>query len=308
MLYSLKFPNMKNRILGIVLFLFSLYACHPTVDFALESEPSKLVIWCDLHPDSIVTAFITKTSPPLSIKADRVVTDALVILFENNLPVDTLQSQGGTIYKSRKKFKPMVGNIYFIKVSKQGFPVLETFPDTMPPKPILIKYIAEDSTLSLTESTNLARLRLYTDKPKYFETYGISEGKYQYFNFLGIYGDATFYWENANSVCGQSFTGTPHHYFVKYNCTTNGKNDFYEYTKIINTRPQQLRGKKMALSLASITKHAAEISIQIERLSSIAFSDNNTELFWTPIYIPETVKNGYGFLMCYNTLNFEVQF
>lgn len=55
---------MKNRILGIVLFLFSLYACHPTVDFALESEPSKLVIWSVLHPDSIVSATLSQSVPP----------------------------------------------------------------------------------------------------------------------------------------------------------------------------------------------------------------------------------------------------
>jgi hypothetical protein len=287
--------------------LLSLTSCKKEVDLLHRNDETKFVVWCYLHPDSIVTAYVSKTSTPLSIKSDRTVTDALVVLYENNFLIDTLQNDSISRYKSKKGFKPSVGNIYFIKISKTNFPTLETFPDTMPPKPVLVKYTAEDSVSAITDFMNLARLRLYTDKPQYFESYGISQGKYKYFNFLGTYGDAVFNWETSRSDCDKYYTA-PSHSFVKSICDNDRAKDFYEYTKTINTKPQQLRGKKMSLSLCAITKHSAEISYQIGRLGSITFRDNDTELFWTPIYIPETVKNGYGFLMCYNTLNFDVQF
>ncbi len=293
-------------IISFLIFI-SLVSCQKEINLLDRNDQTKFVVWCNLHPDSIVTAYVSKTSPPLSKKVDRIVTDALVILYENNIPIDTLLNDSLTIYKSRKGFKPSVANIYILKIFKQGFPTLETLPDTMPPKPILIKYIAEDSVSKITDFTNLARLRLYTDKPKYYESYGISQGQYQYFNYLGVYGDAFFNWETLPSDCKQYFS-IPKHNFVKTNCGDTNPKEYYEYTRIINTKPQQLRGKRMSLSISAITKHAADISIQIQRLSSITFSENDTELFWTPIYIPETVKNGYGHLICYNTLNFDIQF
>ena len=295
---------MKRSLIAII--LFSLISCQKEIDLLHRNDEQKLVLWCYLHPDSVVTAYVSKTSPPLSTKEDRTASGVLVVLYENNLPVDTLQNDSLKIYKSRKNFKPSVGNIYAMKASKSGFPTLETFPDTMPPKPVLLKYIAEDSILRINRFQNLARLRLYTDKPKYFESYGLSQGKYQNINYLGVYGDDVFDWFDYTDRCEKHF-GVPWHGFVRNTCVNNDVKGFYEFTKLNYTSPQQLKGKKMSLSFGAITNHCADLILKIQPLGSTTFSDG-TELFWTPVYVPETVKNGYGFLVCYNTLDFDIHF
>jgi hypothetical protein len=82
---------MEKKILIFLTFMMWI-SCKKEIDLLNRNDEPKFVIWCNLHPDSIVTAYISKTSPPLSTKADRIVKEAIVILYENNLPIDTLQS------------------------------------------------------------------------------------------------------------------------------------------------------------------------------------------------------------------------
>ena len=220
---------MKKISLFLGLFI-GIVSCQKDPNLYTLNAPPKLVVMCYLHPDSVVTALVSKTSAPLSKKADRLVTDALVVLYENNLPVDTLQNDSLTVYKSRKGFKPTAENVYFIKASKQGFPTLETFEDRMPPKPKLIKYTAEDSIAPIDRFSMLSRLRLYTDTPKYFQAYALSRAKY-YYPFVGV---DYFYWERntIKNVCEEGYGGIIGYYFTKSICTNTPKT-FYEFTQQI---------------------------------------------------------------------------
>jgi hypothetical protein len=92
-------------VLYCLLFLF-FAACQKEIDLTARNAEAKFVIWCYLHEDSIVSASLSKTSPPLSINADRIVKDALVVLYENDRPVDTLKYDSLTVYSSKKRFKP----------------------------------------------------------------------------------------------------------------------------------------------------------------------------------------------------------
>ena len=294
---------MKKISLFISL-LVGIIACQKEPSLHTQEAPPKLVVMCYLHPDSVVTALVSKTSAPLSKKTDRLVKDVLVVLYENNLPVDTLQNDSLTVYKSKKGFKPTAENFYVIKASKQGFPTLETFEDRIPPKPKLIKYTAEDSIAPIDRFRMLSRLRLYTDAPKYFQVYGLSRAKY-YYPFVGV---EYFYWEKraTEDVCEDLYSEVGH-FFIKSICKNTPKT-FYEFTQPTAKMPYQIRGQKMTLSLGAITQSGADIGRKLNTLGLTIYGGEDTELFWAPVYAGETVKNGYGFLICYNTLDFEIQF
>jgi Domain of unknown function (DUF4249) len=284
--------------------LVGIMSCQKEPSLYSQDTPPKLVVRCYLHPDSVVTAFVSKTSAPLSKTAERLVKDVLVVLYENNLPVDTLLNDSLTIYISKKGFKPTVEKIYAIKASKQGFPTLETFQDTMPPKPKLIKYSAEDSIAPIDRFSMLSRLRLYTDAPKYLKVYGLSPARYIYPVLNKV---SYLEWQKGTVGSCEDYYDVPNHRFITSNCTNTPK-VFYEFTQSTGRMPYQIRGQKMTLSLGAVTQSGANISKQFNKVGSTLYSGEDTELFWAPIYAAETVKNGYGFLICYNSLNFEVQF
>ena len=106
----------------VVLFLFTVItSCHPNIEIINEINTPKLVVWCILHPDSIPTAYVSQTSPLLTKAANYKIDEAQVILFQNNIPVDTFVDFGKGIYKSSKQQKIVENNIYHITVYKNGF-------------------------------------------------------------------------------------------------------------------------------------------------------------------------------------------
>jgi hypothetical protein len=289
---SVNFLSMK-KMLPFILY-FTILSCNEDIDFLKNEEPKKLVVWCQLHPDSIPKAQISSTELPLSSKTDRSVKDALAILYQNNRAVDTLTYDSLYFYSSKSKFKPTAKNTYTLKIFKDGYPVLETYGDTMPEKPRLLRYIAEDSIRNINNNADMARLQIFTDNPKYALTYNLSQGFYQYFNTSGVLGDATLSWQLVSTSCNEC----------------NVPINYYNYNVVVNKRPPQLKNKKMRFYLKAITKQTEGFIKEINKLKSTGSIDVSytTDLFWSPTFINETVKNGYGYLGCYNTLDFEVQF
>jgi Domain of unknown function (DUF4249) len=283
------------RIFFFISYIICFLGCEKEISLINRNETPKFVIWCRLHPDSVIVAYVSKTSPPLAPKSERIITDAAVILYENGIAVDTLKNDRLTIYNSSKGFKPQANNIYFLKVSKSGMLTAETFADTMPPKPVLIRYIAKDSIKFVSSSAHLAQLELFTDFPKNYGYYYLGGGTYQYFNYLGVYGDAEFFW-NITENCDSRIEGN----LCKYPATT-----YYQFINQINSRPSQLKGKKMKLILYAQTRN----SIILGGIKyNGGYAGEDTDLYFEPTFTPETIKNGYGSLTCRNTLNFEVQF
>ena len=86
-----------------------------------EIDIPKLVVWCILHPDSIPTAYVSQTSPILTKGVNRKVSNAQVVLFENNQAVDTFAEISDGTYRTSKKLKIVENNIYSITVFKDGF-------------------------------------------------------------------------------------------------------------------------------------------------------------------------------------------
>ena len=282
----------------ILIALITTFSCRPTIEFdSLQAEP-KLVIWCFLHPDSVVTASLTKTIPIFEPDADKKVTDGVVVIYENNTIWDTLRNDGTDKYMSNKGLHPKAGNIYSIKAYKMGFKTLETTNDTMPNKPIVKNWTAVDSfTLSNYSFVNgskaiLAKVHLSINIPSNFPIYGI--------NLIKATG--LRYFENVSTdidplcprIIGVSGRGFRFNYS---NCKNNlGEMDIY----IGNKEPELFKKVKLKFNLCSTTYQFQRFYAAFRDFEN-SYREQAFDLYATPVTFPEFVKNGYGFFACYNT-------
>lgn len=303
----------KNVLINLVLFiiLISINSCQPKVDFPFEDSESKLVIWSLLYPDSVVTATLSKTSPPLSKNVDRRIRNAIVILFENKIAVDTLKEDSVGFYKSHKGFKPNEGKIYQLISIKEGFKTLKTPQDTMPFKPIVSKIIFEDS-VGINQGNYVARITLFTNTPSHFANFGFgkfkSEGLPTDTAFGGILKSNTTFTQEGNSTCEDNgFIKFPNFVFIAPNCKYS--NTIYELNNSFSSSLRRYLGKaKFYFTICSITYKSVEIIKALEKLSTQYTDDyfSGVNLFWVPVQLPNYIENGYGFFACYNTTDVKI--
>ena len=161
-----------NQYLKILFFFVPLInSCQPSIELNDLTVTPKLVIWGNLHPDSIMTVYLSRSVAPLDKTTNRKVSNATILIFENNILLDTLKERDTSIYVSNKFLKPKEGYNYYIKVLKSGFESIETLPDTMPFRPKLIRVIAEE----LKKGDPSAKFEIQTNQPSHFKNYGVSQ-------------------------------------------------------------------------------------------------------------------------------------
>jgi Domain of unknown function (DUF4249) len=288
--------KLKN-LLFIPLIILS-WNCQPQIDDILEGETPKLTIWGFLHPDSVATVYLGRTAAPLSKSTDRVVEDATVLLFENNILADTLKYIGQSLYKSNKGFRPKENNSYHCQASKKGFETIESQIDTMPTRPKVLRYTTQDSVRN--EGYNrVAQIDLFTNKPSHYPNYGINN-----LTSLKWGGGRNTYIQN--NQCDKADFIVSEFEFTNSACFA-----FNEHYKIQtdNYRFQDLKGTKVLLRLAAVTANGIDFHKKIFALKQkyVSFYDP-VDAFWSPIYLPQMVKNGYGYVGCLNTTDVEIQF
>lgn len=118
---------MKNKYLGLVVFM--LIACSKEISFK-ESEFKKMLVVNGLIcPDSLISVNVRRTSSILSTE-NLIVENADVILFKNNVAVDTLLYHDQGNYLSANHYAS-AGNIYSVTVKSSGYPDVYAV-DTVP--------------------------------------------------------------------------------------------------------------------------------------------------------------------------------
>jgi hypothetical protein len=310
---SLKFSNMRNHIIGIALLLLSLQACRPTVDFALESEPSKLVIWGALHPDSVVSVALSKSVPPLSKNTERRISQASIVLFENNIAVDTLKEDSIGYYVSKKAFKPQVNKVYHITAAKEGFLTIKTPRDTMPSKPIILKAIFEDSA-RIQQTLNISRITLITTAPSHFDNYGFGRFRttgypWQSDTVQGGFfnnGGASPFSEDGNASCeSNGFFSFLNYGVIEPSCKYS--NTKYELYNSWIGNASYVNKVKFHFTICSFTRTSVGIMKALGKVAA-QYGDyySGLNIFWSPVTLPNYIENGYGFFGCYNTLDVTI--
>jgi Domain of unknown function (DUF4249) len=293
------------KLFRFLIALVFFYACQPQFDLTDKAtNPPKLVVWCVLHPDSIPTAYISQTSPELTKNNDRKISKAEVVLFQNNLPIDTfIEKQTGT-YQSGKKPRLIENAVYHITVSKNGFDKLETPKDTLPEKPVILSTETKDSAI-IKEGKLMAMIKLKTKQPSHYKNLGFG-------NFFAsglpifIGSDIRFLPEGNISCENGGFYSFLNYKFILSSCVYSGEN-YYLYAH--NFYPQGFKKLEEKFTACAITNLSVTYLNKLYELEE-QYTDfsNFVDIFWNPVYLPNYIKGGYGFFACYNTTNIEVKF
>jgi len=121
-----------KKIIKFILITIIFSACIKEVDYKLDFEGSKPVIFAAGAANQKLHAYITQTFAPLTeANPDSLlVNDALIEIYENDLPVDTMILTGAGIYESKIKLK--INHKYHITAKSKRFDKIISEPDTVP--------------------------------------------------------------------------------------------------------------------------------------------------------------------------------
>ncbi|NJN34486.1 MAG: DUF4249 family protein [Saprospiraceae bacterium] len=289
--------TLKTTLFSVLIFLT---ACEPSLpDLAQTQQPDKFVIWCALHPDSVAKAYVSKTAPPFALNdSARLVSDAQVVLFENDRPADTLFYVEKNIYQSRKSFKPTEKNTYKIRASRTGLPTAETVADTMLTKPKVLKLTP---FFTPVDKGVVVSVEVQTDFPKHGIQYFFDERNFPNERDSFILVPPQFALRISECIEeGSACPFTPTDRYVLTDgqnyCTDSCRSTFRVNAKIL-----------------TITAHGIRVQSLIQQYISDsgidnAFSSGYDFLFTAPVFSPEFVKNGFGGLYCTNSTNILFDF
>ena len=116
---------MKKLIYIIIVIAIALTACEKTLDFPFEYKKPKLVLNCVLSNTSEIDFSISRSMHILDSKEIVKISDADVIIFEDDKPLQVVPvSDGDGNYHAA--YIPKVGHTYKFQVSKDGFETIES--------------------------------------------------------------------------------------------------------------------------------------------------------------------------------------
>src|SRR5688572_19898558 len=102
-----------------VLFIF-LTACELIVDIDVPFKEAQLTINSFFNADSLWTASLSINQGILDTSRARRIENGLIIIYEGNIPLDTLTHVVNGVYRSEDE-KPMIGRTYEIRASASGY-------------------------------------------------------------------------------------------------------------------------------------------------------------------------------------------
>lgn len=117
-----------NKVFLIFIAL-TFIACTREIDFKESEVEKRLVVNGLICPDSLISVNVRKTTSILSTE-NSTVANVEVILFKNNLAIDTLEYFDQGNYKS-STHRAFAGNSYSIKINSIGYPSVYAV-DTVP--------------------------------------------------------------------------------------------------------------------------------------------------------------------------------
>lgn len=143
------------RIISVIALTILLSSCYKAVDLKISTPPSALVVYALFDQDhafevSVSHSYTTKELEQLSVLSKeekitrQVVTNANVVIYKNNEPLETLVYDGQQhVYRSANNTKIDGTSKYSVKVSAQGYtdvssPLVE-MPDKVNIKSISIR-------------------------------------------------------------------------------------------------------------------------------------------------------------------------
>lgn len=290
---------MKYKLTLLVLLFFT--NCEPNWDFQTLEESPKLVVYGYIQPLEVVSLTVSRTVASLDNVTDRIITDAEVVLFENDIAIDTLVHTTDGIYTSLNNFKSEVGKWYFIQVSKIGFPTLKSTPDIVPDAPIIQGYEAIDSIgkTDLFSETVISQISID------FETVNNPTDFIGYRATIPNIGGANdgFFSTLDREDCRWSRWNTGVFYYLKSFCLPVAN-------KLVLQSDDYLKSE-LQMAKVKLCQSSANAVIYHQKLGDLLGNSNigsSTNLFYEPSLLPQMVENGYGYFGTCNCIEIEVNF
>ncbi|MFZ6009197.1 MAG: hypothetical protein ACOYXT_02520, partial [Bacteroidota bacterium] len=104
--------------------VFAIAGCETVIDIDIPVDNPKLTLNATFHKDSLLRASLSLSQHILENGIHPPVEDALIVIYQNDNPIDTLIHQKKGNYFS-KKLKPVEGGVYTIRAQSPNHPVIE---------------------------------------------------------------------------------------------------------------------------------------------------------------------------------------
>ncbi|HAN78459.1 MAG TPA: hypothetical protein DCQ31_12180 [Bacteroidales bacterium] len=107
--------------INVIIYLFSFFSCSKEIEYRFPDPPKKLIVYCVFDTATVWSVYVGKPAQINNIENDLSVTNANVLLYENNLLVEELKQTENGKYKSLQGLKPKPESLYHIEVKAPDF-------------------------------------------------------------------------------------------------------------------------------------------------------------------------------------------
>ncbi len=291
----------------IILYIPLLWSCKERellVDLPYSGD--KMVVYSVLSPTEVVTVKVSKTYPPTGITTYiNGVTDAEVLLYENDKLIEKLKYTDNGIYISPNSFKPKIGSSYQLIINSLTLPSITTSREIIPSAPTIISYnFNENINSSLNKGVPSKKLLVkIKDKNDEDSFYSVTVGAYSQ-NIKSYLVD--FSVDQANSSVFPCDFKYQNSVFMSDDCF---KNSVYEFKRGYELNPFFLINNEF------VKKDIEKVVAQVRHLSKSYYEFGKTyyeeedllRAFVTPNPRFNNIKGGFGIFATYNETLLELQ-
>ena len=157
---SLRFFSCMNKI-TLLIFIVLSTSCIKELDYLASPFTSQLVLSSIINPDSLIKAHVGKTIA-ITDTSSAIVENAGVFLFENGVPIDTLDYQSDGWYVSN--VYPQVGFSYRLETYHPAFSSVSS-ECTVPPPPQINSFLFTVGETLDQEGIPITRFTLRLNDP-----------------------------------------------------------------------------------------------------------------------------------------------
>ena len=284
--------SLSYKIMVILIMILTSCDLEQVVPYELPYEGDKLVVWSYIQPEETVEVTVYPTYEPLGLNTVRVIDNAIVELYENDVLVATLEHSENGVYTS--SFYPTAEKSYHLKVSAPDFEeVVISEKVVVPLKPEII-------SINFIDSVNFPR-----NKIESFFDVMIGNDNHDFFEFREIYAgqDTTFlttlkispttYYGDCTELSRVS-DGIR----IAKECLLNRDKIEFQFDYREDSKPD-----KVIFQFSNISSSYINFSLSL----SNADIEQGFSFVSEPINVYTNMQGGYGLLAAYNPFIYEFE-
>jgi len=265
-----------RKLFYLIAIFMIIASCEKTINMEIPNKGRKLVLNSIISDTGFVSVSLHKSRFILDNSDFPKVNNATIVLWENNIIVDTLIETGNGVYTS--KIIPKTDHKYYIEAKKED---LKVSSETIMPKSINA-YIKD--TLSINKDHgNFLRVRLTIEDPGNIE------------NYYAVYVDFT---PNDSTIIND------YNFYIHFSVDENVFDNYYSSYALLSDK--KFNGMNYTASIYfdewMMSYLDGQLNIYILNLNKDLYwylLSSNNQLFLSspfsePVFVPNNIKDGYG--------------